>query len=189
MHLLFNLFILFMLGTSLESRWGSKRFLKYYAICALGGAALHTIIWIIELLMGSTSAGAMGAIPIVGASGALYGLFVAFGVLYANAPVLVFFVLPMKAKQFVIILVCIEIVSAVFYSDSGVAHLVHLGGMAAGYLMLKFWGPNLTGGGGWGGRFFRKKGPMSREEVRSRLRVISNEDPKNGDKGMPITWN
>jgi membrane associated rhomboid family serine protease len=177
-----------MLGTELERRWGPKKFFKFYAICAVGGAVLHTLIWIGTLVAGSAGAGSMGFVPIVGASGALYGLFVAFGMLYANAPVLVFFVLPMKARQFVIILVVIEIVSAVFYSGSGVAHLVHLGGMAAGYLMLKFWGPNLNGGSGGG--FFRKRQSMSREEVRQRLRVISN-DPKDGkgDKGMPITWN
>jgi hypothetical protein len=91
--------------------------------------------------------------------------------------------------QFVILLTAIEIVSAVFYSDSGVAHLVHLGGMLAGYLMIKIQGPNLSGGGGG---FFRRRGaPMSRDEIRSRLRVISNQDtsPRKGDKGIPITWN
>jgi len=186
-HLLFNLFILYMLGTELEWKWGSKKFLRYYIVCALGGAVLHTLIWLVTLTIDSSAAAGLGSIPIIGASGALYGLFVAFGILYAEAPVLVFFVLPMKAKQFVIILTLIEVVSAVFFSDSGMAHLVHLGGMAAGYLMIKFQGPNLSGGGG-GGSFFKKRQRMSRDEVKSRLRVVSNED-KEGDKGMPITWN
>ncbi len=189
MHLLFNLFILYMLGTELERRWGSKTFFKFYAVCALGGAVLHTLIWVVGLLFGGSFGS--GVIPIIGASGALYGLFVAFGILYAEAPVLVFFVLPMKAKQFVMILTLIEIVSAVFYSDSGVAHLVHLGGMLAGYIMLKTQGPNLRGGGGgFGRRIFKKKGAMSRDEVRQRLRIVTNDDPDaKGDKGIPITWN
>jgi membrane associated rhomboid family serine protease len=188
-HLLFNLLILYMLGTELEWRWGHRKFLRYYAVCAVGGAVLHTLIWLGLMFFNSPAANDLGLMPIVGASGALYGLFVAFGMLNGDAQVLVFFVVPMKARQFVIILTLIEIVSAVFYSDNGVAHLVHLGGMAAGYLMIKFQGPNLSGRGPGGGGLFRKRGgPMSRDEVRSRLRVISNEDSK-GDKGLPITWN
>jgi membrane associated rhomboid family serine protease len=188
-HLLFNLLILYMLGTELEWRWGHRKFLRYYAVCAVGGAVLHTLIWLALIAFGSASAETAGLIPIIGASGALYGLFVAFGMLNGDAQVLVFFVVPMKARQFVILLTAIEIVSAVFYSDSGVAHLVHLGGMLAGYLMIKIQGPNLSGGGGG---FFRRRGaPMSRDEIRSRLRVISNQDssPRKGDKGIPITWN
>lgn len=185
-HLLFNLFILYMLGTELEWRWGSKKFLRYYIVCALGGAFLHTLIWLGLSIFDSGSAQSLGSVPIIGASGALYGLFVAFGILYAEAPVLVFFVLPMKAKQFVVLLTLIEIVSAVFFSNTGVAHLVHLGGMVTGYLLIKFQGPNLSGGGGIGSLFKRRQ-RMSRDEVKSRLRVISNDDK--GDKGLPITWN
>lgn len=184
-HLLFNLFILYMLGTELEWRWGSRKFLRFFVVCALGGALLHTLIWIVAWLMDPVAAAQLGVVPIIGASGALYGLFVAFGILFAEVPVLVFFVLPMKAKQFVIILTVVEIVSAVFFSNSGVAHLVHLGGMLAGYLMIKFQGPNLTGGGGG---WFKRRSKMSRHEVKSRLKVISNEDER-GNKGLPITWN
>jgi len=187
-HLLFNLLILYMLGTELEWRWGHRKFLRYYAVCAVGGAMLHTLIWLALLVFSPESATAAGLMPIVGASGALYGLFVAFGMLNGNAQVLVFFVVPMKARQFVILLTMIEIVSAVFYSNSGVAHLVHLGGMLAGYLMIKLQGPNLSGRGG-GGLFSRRGPSMTRSEVRSRLRVISNQESSKGDKGLPITWN
>jgi membrane associated rhomboid family serine protease len=185
-HLLFNLFILYMLGTELEWRWGSKKFLRYYVLCALGGAFLHTLIWLGLWIFDSGAAQSLGRVPIIGASGALYGLFVAFGILYAESPVLVFFVLPMKAKQFVVLLTLIEIVSAVFFSNTGVAHLVHLGGMLTGYLLIKLQGPNLSGGGGLGS-FLKRRQRMSRDEVRSRLRVIRNDEK--GDKGFPITWN
>lgn len=194
-HIFFNGLILYMLGPELERRWGTKRFSWYYAFCAVGGAVLQTLIWLVSLVAIPSISDFMGYTPIVGASGALYGLFVAFGILYGNAEVLVFFLFPMKARNFVILLTAIEIFSAVFYSDprvggGGVAHLVHLGGLVTGYLLLKFRGPNLRGGGGGGLR----SSHMSREEVRRRLSLIVNNDqpsdePKTGDKGQPITWN
>jgi membrane associated rhomboid family serine protease len=184
-HLLINLMMLYLLGTELEQRWGPRRFIRYYAICAVGGALLHTLIWLMVLPFSGADAAMLGSRPIVGASGAVYGLLMAFGVLNANAVILAFFVVPMKAKQFVAFLIGFEILFAVFYSDRGVAHLVHLGGMAAGYLMLKFQGPDLRGGGGG---LFRRRGKMSRDEVRQRLRVVSNV-PEKGNKGIPITWN
>lgn len=191
-HILFNCLILYMLGPELEKRWGTKRFAWYYALCAVGGAILQTIIWGISLLAIPSISQFMGNTPIIGASGALYGLFVAFGILYGNSQVLVFFMFPMRAKNFVILLTAIEVLSAVFYSDprvgdGGVAHLVHLGGLVTGYLLIKFMGPNLSGRGGGGST----KG-MSRDEVRKRLSLIVNDDkvePKTGDKGHPITWN
>jgi membrane associated rhomboid family serine protease len=184
-HLLINIMMLYLLGTELEQRWGARRFLRYYAICGVGGALLHTLIWAMLLPIAPGDAALLGLRPIVGASGAVYGLLMAFGVLNANAIILAFFVVPMKAKQFVAFLIGFEVLFAVFYSDRGVAHLVHLGGMAAGYILLKMQGPDLRGGGGG---LFRRRGKMSRDEVRQRLRVVSNQ-PEKGTKGMPITWN
>ena len=186
-HILFNCLILYMLGSELEARWGTKNFLKYYSICAIGGAIVHMLVWLAALVVDSSAAHQLGGIPIVGASGALYGLFVAFAVLYGEQYILVFFLFPMKAKYFVMLLAFIEIISAVFYSESGVAHLVHLGGLATGYLLLRLWGPNLRGGGGG---FLRRKAPMSREEVKKRLSLIVDNDPKSDGEGkFPITWN
>jgi hypothetical protein len=114
----------------------------------------------------------------------------AFGILYGNSPVLVLFMFPMKAKHFVTLLAAIEIVSAVFSGNpsvsSGVAHLVHLGGLITGFIYMRLKGPNLKGGGGGG--FFKKKS-MGREEIKKRLSVISNDNPQKGDKNYPITWN
>ena len=190
-HIFFNLFSLFIFGNQLEARWGGKKFLKYYLVCAIGGAVLHSLVWIGGMIVGSPSVGALMA-PTIGASGAIFGLMVAFGILYAESLIYLFGVLPIKGKSLVIGLLVYEIVSAVFFSPSGVAHLFHLGGMFAGYLMIKFLGHNLTGGGGgFGGRrIFKKKGAMTRDEVRQRLRIVSNNDPDaKGDKGIPITWN
>jgi membrane associated rhomboid family serine protease len=188
-HILFNGLILYMLGPELERRWGTKRFSWYYAICAVGGAVLQSIIWGISLFAIPSISDFMGYTPIIGASGALYGLFVAFGILYGNSQVLVFFMFPMKAKNFVVLLTAIEVLSAVFYtspqvSGGGVAHLVHLGGLITGFLLIKFRGPNLEGGARGG------SGKMSRAEVKKRLSlIVNNDEPKTGDKGHPITWN
>lgn len=195
-HILFNGLALYMLGPELERRWGTKRFSWYYAFCAVGGAILQMLIWGGSLLVMPSISDFMGLTPIIGASGALYGLFAAFGMLYADSQVMVFFMFPMRARSFVILLTAIEILSAVFYADprvggGGVAHLVHLGGMLTGYLLIKFRGPNLNGRGGSGGGG-SSGSSKSREEMRRRLSlIVNNEDmaPKTGDKGQPITWN
>jgi membrane associated rhomboid family serine protease len=189
-HALFNGVFVYILGSEFEQRWGTKKFLKYYFLCGVGGAILQFIVWFACLYLFPNFADFLGKIPIVGASGAVYGLLVAFGMLFGENYVLVFFVLPMKAKHFVGIIAFIALFSAVFYTNTkdggGVAHLVHLGGLATGAFYLWWKGPNLNGGGGQGG-----KKRMSQEEVRRRLSlVVNNEnDNKVGDKGMPITWN
>lgn len=187
-HILFNCLILYMLGTELERRWGSQRFLKYYAVCAVGGALLQTLVWATTLLFSSESS-ELGTIPIIGASGALYGLFMAFGKLHGRSQILVFFLFPMEARFFVMLLAGIEIVSAVFYSSSGVAHLVHLGGLGTGFLYLRWKGDNLSGGGG--GFFRRRKAKMDAAELRRRLKIIVREpsDPEKGGGKYPVTWN
>ncbi|MBS1985926.1 MAG: rhomboid family intramembrane serine protease [Bdellovibrionales bacterium] len=192
-HLFFNAVVLYMLGSELEARWGTKKFLRYYAVCALGGAILQTVAWLGSYVVAPAYTDSLGNTPVIGASGALYGLFMAFGYLFGDALVLVFFILPMKARQFVAILFFIEVVSAVFYSGpaagGGVAHLVHIGGLIAGFFYLRLKGGNLDGRGGGG--LFRKK--MRPDEVRRRLSlVVNNDNPsssaKDGGK-YPITWN
>ncbi len=192
-HVLFNCLAIFMLGAELERYWGTKKFLIYFFTCSVGGAFLQTFIWLISLVAFPEHSARLGSLPIIGASGALYGLFMAFGRLFGDAQMLVFFVFPMKARQFVYMLLGIEIFSAVFQSESGVAHLVHLGGLFTGWLLLKFFGDRLNGGGG-GPWFGRRKKQMTKEELKSRLSVITNADwtepsGKKKDGKYPITWN
>jgi membrane associated rhomboid family serine protease len=189
-HILFNGIVLYMLGSELEARWGTRRFLTYYGVCAVGGAVLQMLIWGLSFLAFPSVSSALGSVPIVGASGALYGLFMAFGFLFGDSLVLVFFILPMRAKHFVAVLFFIEVVSAVFNSGGGaggVAHLVHLGGLVTGFLYLRWRGGNLDGRGGG---FFGKK-RMGRDEMRRRLSVVVNNDSEAGGKPgkYPITWN
>ena len=192
-HLGFNALMLYMAGPQLEFRWGTQKFLKYFVVSATGGVFLHTLVWLVGHLFLSPSAlMQLGAVPILGSSGAAYGLLAAFAVLYGESQFLVFLMFPMKVRHFVFVLTAVAVVSAVFYTSSGVAHLVHLGGLASGYLYLKFWGPNLDGRGGrgGGGGFFRRRKAMDREEVRRRLNLVVNKDAAPGnDKKYPITWN
>lgn len=163
-HLFFNGLMIYMLGADLEQRWGTAYFLKYFFLCALGGAVVHTLFWFVW-------PESLGVVTI-GASGAVYGLLYAFAKFQGNAQVLVFFVIPMKARLFVTLLAVMEIFSAIFYTNSGIAHLVHLGGLATGALLL--WKP-------------RRKRPMSRQEVKARMSVII--DNTKGDKKYPDHWN
>jgi membrane associated rhomboid family serine protease len=178
-HLLFNGLVLYMLGSELELRWGTRRFLGFLSGCALGGACLQTIVWFVGITFGLGFAESMGTVPVVGASGALYGLFYAFGKLNAESLVLVFFVLPLKAKHFVMVLFFIEVISAIFYGQSsGVAHLVHLGGLFAGAVILYWRGPFLLGR--------PSKARLSRAEVKRRMSLIVSDQDK---PKKPSDWN
>jgi membrane associated rhomboid family serine protease len=126
-HLLFNMLALWMFGVPLEQTWGTKRFLKYYFLCGVGAGlcdvALHAAV------------GNWGT-RTVGASGAIYGLLMAFGVLFPNQTVLMDFLFPIKAKYMVMIYGAIELLLA-FSVNDGVSNIAHLGGMIFGYVYLK----------------------------------------------------
>lgn len=124
-HLLMNMFALWMFGMELENIWGSKKFLLYYLMCGVG-AGLSTIL--LTPIFTSLN------LPTVGASGSVYGILVAFGMLFPNREIYFYFFLPIKAKYFVIIYMAIELLSV--GSNTGVAHLAHLGGGLVGFVYL-----------------------------------------------------
>lgn len=124
-HLVLNLFIFWMFGSDLESRWGSKYFVKYFLITGIGAGALSAV------------ADPASHVPIVGASGSIYGLLLAQAVLYPNRTVLFMFFLPMAMKHFVWFLIAMEFMAQLSGSSPGIAHLAHLGGIGVGYLYLK----------------------------------------------------
>lgn len=127
-HIFMNLFALWMFGQAIENYWGTKRFTWYYFLTGIGAALLHMFI------------GGGGA-PTVGASGAVYGILLAFGMMFPNRPImLLFFPVPIKAKYFVAIFGGIELFSGVVGTSSGVAHFAHLGGMLVGFILIKYWG-------------------------------------------------
>jgi len=128
-HLVFNMLALWMFGMDLERDWGSKRFLKYYFLC---GLAAGVCVLLVGLLVRPTEA----KYATLGASGAIYGLLLAFGVLYADRIILMMLLVPMKAKYAVMIWGAIAFIG--FWNPgSGVSHVAHLGGMLFGYVYLK----------------------------------------------------
>ncbi|UCE79742.1 MAG: rhomboid family intramembrane serine protease [Nitrospiraceae bacterium] len=125
-HLLINMFILWMFGTTLEATWGSRRFLKFYMICGIGAGLLNAAV----------TPGTV--IPTVGASGAIYGLLMAFGILFPDQIILVWGIFPVKARIFVIGLGIIELLTALSTTHSNIAHFAHLGGMLFGLIYMKW---------------------------------------------------
>jgi membrane associated rhomboid family serine protease len=126
-HLVFNMLTLWMFGVPLERDWGTRRFLKYYFICGVGAGICDVLV---NALIGNWST------RTVGASGAIFGLLLAFGVLYPNQQVLMGFLFPIKAKYMVMIYAAIELYMSLGH-NSGVSSVAHLGGMAFGYVYLK----------------------------------------------------
>ena len=125
LHLLFNMLALWMFGCDLERRWGSQFFLKYYFVCVIGGGVLNTVI-----LPGQVA-------PSIGASAGIYGILLAYGLIYPNQIVYFYFLFPIKMKHFVWIIGGIALYSSIASGQSGIAHLAHLGGMVFGYLYLR----------------------------------------------------
>ncbi len=166
-HLFFNMFALWMFGKILENVWGAKRFLIYYMITALGAAALHLAVSqyqiyelsnevpnLIELAKkglynpsneNSLRLTQLVTTPTVGASGAVFGILLAFGMLFPNTLLYIYFAIPIKAKYFVMIYGALELYLGLSNNPAdNVAHFAHLGGMLFGFLLLKYWQKNHT---------------------------------------------
>lgn len=142
-HLLFNMFALWMFGRGLEWEMGTRRFLLYYVVCGVGAALIQLLMVQIDLAgleFGSEQYFEYLWTPTLGASGAVFGLLLAFGMLHPNATIMLLIPpIPMKAKWFVIIYGLIELFFGVTGNMSNVAHFAHLGGMFWGWLLLMYW--------------------------------------------------
>jgi membrane associated rhomboid family serine protease len=169
-HLFFNMYALFIFGGVLENVWGAKRFLIYYMICGLGAAFTHeTVIFfqyhklmneispeqlqtVLSNGMAYLNQGQVFAnetmknlqillnVPTVGASGAIFGVLLAFGVLFPNTQLMLLFPpIPLKAKYFVFGYGVIELILAISQPGSNIAHAAHLGGMLFGYILIRYW--------------------------------------------------
>lgn len=131
-HLLFNMLALWMFGVELERRWGTRFFVTYYFVAGVGAAA--TTILITLLPFGFSEA--LYVSVTVGASGAIYGLLLAYGMSYPDRPIYMYLVFPIPARIFVLIIGGISFLSSVSGTGGGIAHATHLGGLVAGYLFL-----------------------------------------------------
>ena len=174
-HLLVNMFAVWMFGTVLENVWGGKRFLTYYMITGIGAAIVHLVVCQYEILSlkaqvnptdintllengkrilennqnySNQFLGKLNLLintPTVGASGAAFGILLAFGMLFPNTLLYIYFAIPIKAKYFVIIYGIIELYLGLSNNPAdNVAHFAHLGGMLFGFLLLKHWQKNNT---------------------------------------------
>ncbi|HUH13033.1 MAG TPA: rhomboid family intramembrane serine protease [Longimicrobiales bacterium] len=165
-HLLFNMLGLFFFGPPLESRWGSREFLKYYLICGVAGALL-------SLLFAPNAA-------IVGASGAVLGVMLAFAMNWPDSPIYIWGIFPVKAKWLVLIIGLFTVMSAVEGARDGVAHFAHLGGLVAGLIYLKM---DWRGSG--------SLGSLKKRVTRSRIRVVeergrSDAPPRPSTRRRPV---
>lgn len=142
-HLFWNMLLLFMFGCTIERAWGTRSFYRYYFLCGLGGA-----------LFALVPIGPIWSAQILGASGAVYGILLAYGVLYPYREILVLLMFPVQARYLVILLGFAAFVSSISGSE-GVAHVVHLGGFVTGYILLRWVGiargPSRAASAGFGG--------------------------------------
>jgi membrane associated rhomboid family serine protease len=130
MHLVFNMFMLWMFGRELELIMGTRRFLIYYVTCVVGAGVIQLIV---SALQGSPY-------PVVGASGGVFGLLLAFGMTFPNRMIMLLFPpIPMKAKYMVVLFGVLELYLGLSGRAPGIANFAHLGGMLFGYLLLRRW--------------------------------------------------
>jgi len=167
-HLFFNMFALWMFGNSLENVWGQKKFLIYYLATGFGASAIYMAVQAFSYfnLMGSIppeviengiregvqypeeyfgyiqSVYEILSIPVLGASGAVFGILLAFGMTFPNTRIYLYFAIPIKAKYFVAAYGAIELYSGIVSSNDGIAHTAHLGGMIVGYFLIRHWRKN-----------------------------------------------
>jgi membrane associated rhomboid family serine protease len=195
-HLFFNMFALWMFGAALENTWGEKRFLIYYLVCGIGagliqllviGLKIHALSQTLspDIVQMITDNGyqilkedknysfeswralniAINSVT-VGASGSVFGLLLAFGMMYPNSVIYIYFLLPIKAKWFVIIYGALELFFGIVGTSDGIAHFAHLGGMLFGFFLILYWNK--------GNRFFNFKMPAFKKKKSYKYTVSSN---------------
>ena len=175
-HWLFNMLVLWMFGGELERRWGTAAFLKYFFITGLGAAAC-----VLALSPHSNA-------PTIGASGSVFGLIVAFAMLFPHAVMYLYFVIPMKVWQAAILFAFIELFAGLEGGGMGISRFAHLGGMLTGYLYLKFSGGLMIQIKSW----FRSAKPVRRsvelhevtDELVSRVDKILDKVLKEGVESL-----
>ncbi len=183
MHLFLNLMMLVFIGSELEAIWGTKKFVKFYFICATSAGLSYLMLQF--LFWGGKTLQA----PMLGASGAMYGLLIAYGLIFGERVLLFMMLFPMKAKYFIWVLAAVEFMSTLFSGRSGLAGAAHLGGMVAGFAML------------WGGAamtVMKKRrqatqavaAQVKRKKAASHLKlVVSKPGDSDDDSKNPKTWN
>jgi membrane associated rhomboid family serine protease len=164
-HLLINMFVLWMFGCELERSWGTRAFIRYALVTGIG-AGISTVIVSPHL-----------AIPTIGASGLVYGILLAYGLLFPNRPIYLYFLFPIKAKHFVLIFGALELFASLSGPSDNIAHLAHLGGMLFGFIYLRYY----SLASGLRNYYYRRK----LKRLRSRFKVINGKDDSD-DSGRTL---
>ncbi|MFM8314742.1 MAG: rhomboid family intramembrane serine protease [Deltaproteobacteria bacterium] len=177
LHLLLNMLILWYFGSEIEMKLGRKSFLVYFLICGIGAGLFNYVVNLLFLSVSSLTH------PIIGASGAIFGILAAYGIFFGERYFLVFFVFPMKAKYFVLVMAAVELITGVeSNAKDNVAHFAHIGGMFVGAVYIYF-------------RYLRPRGPrpgqtkrdQDREKLKKQFTLIVNDKGQKEEKG-PF-WN
>ncbi len=191
MHIVLNMLALWMFGAAVEQTWGTTRFLQYYFICGIGAGICVVLA---NLVMGDVYQ------PVIGASGAIYGLLLAFGMLFPEQEILLMFIFPLKAKYAVMVFGAIAFLGS-FQGGGPVSNLAHLGGMLVGYIYIRTqftsrarrtvrpsYGGASTGRGGWSGLSGGVSGwwreyKMQRAKKKFQVYMKKHGSGSGGDKG------
>ena len=204
-HLFFNMFALWMFGNTLENIWGSKRFLLFYMVCGIGAGLCQELVQYIQYAtslaqyetvnMGGhivSMDAYLNMMTTVGASGAIYGLLLAFGMMFPDSRIYLYFLFPIKAKWFVIGYAVLELILG-FQGVDNVAHFAHLGGMLFGLLLILYWRKHPAGPDknfrklkdifqSWKQKSRKEYTPY--EEVRGETKVPRSDDDYNYQKAQ-----
>ncbi|MCD8296496.1 MAG: rhomboid family intramembrane serine protease [Prevotella sp.] len=194
-HLFFNMFALWMFGCVVENVLGSKRFLIYYIICGIGAGVIQEVaqfgsFYVLAteqfpgfsaadiMILAHNSSGLLSTWTTVGASGAIYAVLLAFGMIFPNERIFIFpLPIPIKAKWFVGIYIIVELFSALATTNDSVAHFAHLGGMLFGYFLIRYW-RNHPGGGNYG----RNRGQQFFDNLKNNWERRSNRKADNAKR-------
>ena len=201
MHILFNMFALWMFGVVIENVWGPRKFLFYYISCGIGAGLMQELaqfcsfyltisaqdpsITMSDLfVIGKQLSMQLNGWTTIGASGAVYAILLAFGMIFPNERIFIFpLPIPIKAKWFVMFYVAIELFSALGSSGDNVAHMAHLGGMLFGFLMIRYWNNHPTAGYGRsrGHQFFENLKENFERRKGAKMNVHKNGSAKHED--------
>ncbi len=174
MHLVLNGLVLAFVGSDIESVWGRKKFLGYYFYCTLMAGLFYLLV---QFLMANP---VYMNLPMLGASGGIYGLLLAYGLLFPDREMMFMMIFPMKAKQFVWVLAGIEFLQALFSGQGGLGALAHLSGMGAGFMYLWVQAKGIN--------FRNEKRSGTPKKRTSHLRLVKGHEPDDEDKKGPKTW-
>lgn len=180
-HILFNMLVLWWFGAELQDRWGQKFFTTYYLVCGVGAGLIYLAGTTTYSFVSGNPLGMMT--PLVGASGATYGLLLAYGLLFGERVIYFMMLFPMKAKWFTVIIGAVELVTMMDQnSGSQVANLAHLGGLAVGFIYLNLVARYRAG---------KASGVGSKRGRKLKLVVDNERDSKlsNKDQQGPKYWN